>query len=64
MSCPIGNYTVDIVGKIANNAFYQCRDMTTVIIGDAVTQIGDYAFQDCSGLTSVTIGASVTGVCV
>lgn len=46
-------YTVTAIGR---NAFYYCKNITEVVIGDAVTIIDSFAFEDCSGLTSVTFG--------
>ena len=60
--------TVDYDGKtysvtsIGIRAFYDCKGLTSVTIGNSVTSIGDYAFDDCPGLTSVTIGNSVTSI--
>ena len=48
--------------SIADNAFYTCRSLTNVTIGNSVTSIGDSAFYKCSSLTSVTIGNSVTSI--
>ncbi|MDE5986135.1 MAG: leucine-rich repeat domain-containing protein, partial [Prevotella sp.] len=42
--------------------FYDCRTLTSVIIGNSVTSIGPWAFFGCSGLTSVIIGNSVTSI--
>ena len=50
------------VTTIDNNAFYDCSELTSVIIGNNVTSIGHYAFWRCSKLTSVTIGNSVTTI--
>ena len=40
-------------------AFYDCRGLTSVTIGDSVTYIGDGAFYNCSSLTSITIPEGV-----
>ena len=47
---------------IGNNAFLQCKDLTSVTIGNSVTSIGAQAFNYCSGLTSVIIPNSVTNI--
>lgn len=47
------------VKGIENDAFYNCKYMTSVVIPDSVTYIGNSAFYNCSGLISVTIGKSV-----
>ena len=50
------------VTTIGNSAFYYCKPLTSVTIGDSVTTIGDSAFSDCSSLTSVTIPEGVTSI--
>ena len=50
------------VVSIEGMAFYECRNLTSVTIGNSVTSIGGKAFYACSGLTSVTIGNSVTSI--
>ena len=62
MVCPSGDYTVDVVGEIAEKAFYECSSLTSVTIGPRVTSIGRYAFESCSSLSSVVIGNSVTSI--
>ena len=47
------------VTSIGDYAFYKCRGLTSVTIGNSVTSIGDYAFEGCTGLTEVTIPESV-----
>ena len=39
--------------SIKKYAFYNCRSINSVEIGNSVTSIGDYAFYGCSGLTKV-----------
>ena len=69
-----GDYTRDIVipenvaygdrlysvTSIGERAFYCCKGLSSVTIGNSVTSIGMYAFNHCGGLTSVTIPNSVT----
>ena len=50
------------VRTIYNNAFYENKTITTIIIPDSVTSIGDYAFYKCSSLASVVIPDSVTSI--
>ena len=50
------------VTKIENNAFKDCLNITSVVIGGKVTTIGHSAFSGCSSLTSVVIGDSVTSI--
>ena len=47
---------------IGNDAFDNCRSLTSVTIPDSVTSIGDSAFRYCTSLTSVTIPDSVTSI--
>ena len=50
------------VTTIGDEAFYKCRSLTNVTIGDSVTTIGGSAFYGCTGLTSVMIPDSVTTI--
>ena len=59
------NTNIDIVEgtkSISDNAFQNCRGLTTVTIPNSVTYFGFYAFSGCRGLTSVNIGNSVTSI--
>lgn len=47
MVCPVGSYTINIVGAIADDAFYKCDSLTSVTIGNSVTSIRDHAFYNC-----------------
>lgn len=47
------------VDEIADNAFYQNHNITSVTIENGITEIGDKAFYNCTALTKVTIPDSV-----
>lgn len=52
--------TVTITGgEIVNEDFYNCYNLTDVIIGDKVTKIGYQAFYYCSNIKNITIGSGV-----
>ena len=42
-------------GYIPRGAFYNCKNITNITIGDDVTSIGEWAFWGCSSLGSLTI---------
>lgn len=46
-------------GVIGDSAFSNCKNLTTVELGDGVTSIGRNAFLRCKALTSMNIGSSV-----
>ena len=48
--------------RILTSAFYYCKSLKSVVIGDSVTSIGDRAFYFCESLTSIIIGDSVKSV--
>ncbi len=50
------------IGKIGNNAFYNCSSLESVIIGEGITSIGERAFAYCSGLSNIHIPAAVTNI--
>ena len=63
--CPGAKSTAAIpnsVTSIGEDAFRNCKSLTSVTIPNSVTSIGDYAFCWCSSLTSVTIPNSVTSI--
>ena len=43
------------VTRIANSAFYECRNLTSVAIPNSVTSIGNAAFGNCFALTKVIV---------
>lgn len=45
----------DGVETIEQSAFYDCTNLTGVIIPESVTAIGDYAFGECESLETLTL---------
>ena len=60
-SVTYNNHTLKVT-SIGEGAFYDCRSLTEVTIGNSVTSIGRHAFQFCGSLASVTIPNSVTNI--
>ena len=52
-------YSVTTIGK---DAFYYCRDLTSIYIPNSVTTIRDNAFWECTSLTTINIPNSVTSI--
>lgn len=50
------------VTSIGEQAFYECKNISEVVISEGVTVISKSAFYGCSGLTSVSIPNSVTTI--
>ena len=50
------------VSSIGNDAFYCCRVLTSVTIGNSVTTIGNDAFRECTNLTSISFGNNLTSI--
>ncbi|MBQ9081715.1 MAG: leucine-rich repeat domain-containing protein, partial [Clostridia bacterium] len=50
------------VTGIANNAFYEDTNLTSVTIPNSITSIGERAFSDCTNLTFIDVPNSVTSI--
>ena len=48
--------------RIGDSAFYGCKDITNIIIGNSIISIGNSAFYNCTSLTGITIGNGVTSI--
>lgn len=46
--------TPNDITKINAYAFYDCKSIKNVVVGENVTSIGNSAFGYCSGLTNLT----------
>jgi len=49
-------------GSIYDGAFYNCKNLSEIILGNDVTFIGTNAFYHCENLTSITIGRGVSAI--
>ena len=58
-SVSYGGQTYVVTG-ISDHTFYDCNQLTSVIIPNSITSIEPYTFQNCSGLTSITIPNSIS----
>ena len=57
------NYIIpNSVTYIGNDAFFDCKSLTSINIPNSVTNIGDSAFCGCSSLTSINIPNGVTNI--
>ena len=54
--------TVYFVTAIGDDAFWNCKDLTSVIMPDRVTAIGTWAFADCKNMSYIHISAGVTTI--
>ena len=50
------------VTSIGEDAFYGCRQITSLIIPNSVSNIGYKAFSGCMGITSLSVPSSVTNL--
>lgn len=55
-----GTYTVpDSVTRIAQEAFFMCKQLSGITFGKGVREIGKDAFNSCEGLTVLTVPGNV-----
>lgn len=58
----VNTYIPCTVEKIGNNAFFHCKDLTSISIPNSVTSIGNGAFSGCTSLILITIPDSVSSI--
>ena len=56
------NDTVFAIISIADYAFYQCFDITSVSLPNTLISIGDFAFHNCIGLISIDFGNRLNSI--
>lgn len=49
------------VTAVADRAFFNCLDLTSITIPKTIKTVGKYVFQDCNKLKSVTINCKTVG---
>lgn len=52
----------DGLTAIGSLAFYECAELTTVVIPGSVRRIGSYAFANCTGLQLLNLGGGVESI--
>lgn len=60
---PASLYSISILrGDISNDYFYNCSNLTEIILGDGVELIGSGAFSECLNLINVYFSSGLTKV--
>lgn len=54
--------SIDVNADLAEGAFYGCKELESVNLGDNVTNIGAYAFYSCEKILVITIPQNVAKV--
>ena len=50
------------ITTIGINSFYNCNNLTGIILNKSIKSIGNYAFEGCTALTEITIPANVDSI--
>ena len=55
--------TVSVGGtSLHYGAFYNCKNITTVILREGITSIAEYSFMGCTSVTSITIPSTLKSI--
>ena len=50
------------IKSIPNEAFYNCKSLTSILLPDSITAIGGSAFYGCAALESIVLPSGVTSI--
>lgn len=58
-----GTYTIpEGVTKIGDSAFFNCKNLTQIMLPEGVDEIGDFAFFNCKSLRQIVLPKGVTRI--
>ncbi len=52
-------YRGEAVIGVAEKAFYKCKQLTEIVLGEGISVIGDFAFDFCTALTAAVLPKSL-----
>ena len=58
LTIPHGDYWIDV----AYGSFYNCSNITGIVLSDTIRNIGSWAFRGCAGVSEIVIPNNVTNI--